>query len=146
MSRDTLFTVIIFYSLVLFIPVSGLLLLMRPQLWHYLLAVFLGLIVGWFDLHTDEVSLTILLLVVLAMFLGFAKPKHAWRWALLLAVWVPLGGLAAGALGFKVVTPQPNWIPSLFAFVPALIGAYGGALVNWTRERLAFENSQQVKT
>ncbi len=137
MPKDILFTVIIFNSLLLFIPVAALLLIVRPQLWHYLFAIFLGIIVGWFDLRTDEVSLTILLLVVFGLFLGFSQPRHAWRWALLLALWVPLGGFVAQAWGLKnIVVPEPNWLPTLFAFVPALVGAYGGAFVNWASARV----------
>ncbi len=132
MTVDKLLTVIIFNSLLLFIPVSAVLLVARPQLWQYLFAVFLGVLTGWFDLRTDEVSLTILLLVVFGLFLGFAQPRHAWRWALILAVWVPLGAFVAGTLRLNgVVQAEPNWLASLFAFVPALVGAYGGALVKW---------------
>jgi hypothetical protein len=137
MPKDILFTVIIFNSLLLFIPVAALLLVVRPQLWHYLFAIFLGIMVGWFDLRADEVSLTVLLLVVFGLFLGFAQPRHAWRWALLLALWVPLGGFVVHAWGLiNVVAHEPNWLPSLFAFIPALLGAYGGAFVNWASTRM----------
>lgn len=137
MSRETLFTVIIFNSLVLFVPLAMLLLYMRPRLWHYLFALFLGLVIGWIDLRSVEVQPTVLLLLVCGMFLGNAQPKHAWRWALLLAVWVPLGGLVALAAGLKTAAPaEPGVFASLIAFIPALIGAYGGVLVNWASSRL----------
>jgi hypothetical protein len=130
MSKATLFTVIIFYSLVLFVPLALILLYLRPRLWHYLLALFLGIMVGWLDLNAAEVQGTVLLLLVFGVFFGFAQPKHAWRWALLLGMWVPLGGLAAQAIGLKTPEP-PNVFGSLIAFVPALLGAYGGALAKW---------------
>lgn len=145
MSKDIAFTVVIFYSLVLFIPVSALLLFVRPRLWHYLLAVFLGIMVGWFDLRTDEVSLTILLLLVFGMFLGFAQPSHAWRWALLLALWVPLGGIVSAVLGRGVAATNSNWPASLFALAPAFIGAYVGAFVSRAAVRLSPPEPQQVK-
>lgn len=146
MLNDKIFTVIIFYSLVLFVPVSALLLLARPKLWHYLLAIFLGMIVGWLDLRSDEVSATILLLLVFGMFLGFAQPRHAWRWALLLAMWVPLGGFFSSALGLtNLPAASPNWLASLVAFIPAFIGAYGGALVSGASRRMSAQDTAQVK-
>lgn len=146
MLNDKIFTVIVFYSLVLFIPVSALLLMVRPILWHYLLAIFMGVIVGWLDLRSDEVSTTILLLVVFGMLLGFAQPRQAWRWAILLAMWVPLGGFLSAALGLRnVAVPNPSWLASLVAFVPAFIGAYGGALVSGASRRFSPEQGGQVK-
>jgi hypothetical protein len=121
---------IVFYSLLLFVPVAVLLLYIRPQLWHYLFALFLGLVIGWIDMHSIEVQPTVLLLLVFGLFMGFAEPKHAWRWAILLAVWVPLGGFAAQVVGLRTAAPaEPGVFASFIAFIPALIGAYGGALV-----------------
>jgi hypothetical protein len=136
MPRDILFTVVVFNSLLLFVPIAMLLLYMRPRLWHYLFALFLGLVIGWLDLHSVEVQPTVLLLLVFGLFLGFAQPRHAWRWALLLAIWVPLGGFAAQVAGLRTAAPaEPGVIASFIAFIPALVGAYGGALVNRASSR-----------
>ena len=129
MSKETLFTVIIFNSLVLFIPLAAALLFFRPRLWHYLFALFLGIVVGWLDRNASEVQGTVLLLLVFGLFMGFAQPKHAWRWALILGAFVPLMGFAAAAFGLKPFTVNET-IGSLIAFVPAFIGTYAGAFVN----------------
>ena len=141
MSTETLFTVVIFNSLVLFVPIAMLLLYLRPQLWHYLFALFLGLVIGWMDMHSVEVQPTVLLLLVFGMFLGFAQPRHAWRWALLLAVWVPLGGFLAQFAGLRTAAPaEPGVIASFIAFIPAFVGAYGGVLVRRASPRLPGES------
>ena len=89
MSAQTLFTVIVFNSLVLFIPVAMLLLYMRPQLWHYLFALFLGLVIGWMDMHSVEVQPTVLLLLVCSWDsrspgtpgVGRSSSLYGYRWA-----------------------------------------------------------------
>jgi glycopeptide antibiotics resistance protein len=129
MSKETLFTVIIFNSLVLFIPLAAVLLYFRPRLWHYLFALFLGIVVGWLDRNASEVQGTVLLLLVFGLFMGFAQPKHAWRWALILGAFVTLMGFAAAAFGLKPFTVNET-IGSLIAFVPAFFGTYSGAFVN----------------
>jgi hypothetical protein len=137
MSREILFTVVLFNSLVLLVPVAMFLLYLRPQLWHYLLALFLGLVIGWIDIRSVEVQPTVLLLIVFGMFLGFAQPSHAWRWALILAIWIPLGGFAAQVVGLQTPAPaEPGVIGSFIAFIPAFIGTYGGVLVNRASSRL----------
>ncbi len=129
MSGEVLFTVVVFNSLALFVPLAALLLYMRPQLWHYLLGLFLGLLVGWIDFRAVEVQPSVLLLVVFGLFLGFAQPRHAWRWALLLALWIPLAAFVAVWLGLKPFSVQET-VGSTIAIIPALVGAYGGAFVN----------------
>ncbi len=129
MSKEVLFTVVVFNSLVLFIPVAMFLLYKRPDLWHYLFGLFLGLLIGWIDFRAVEVQPSVLLLLVFGLFLGFAQPRHAWRWALILGIWIPLGGFAAVWLGLKAFSVQET-IGSMMAFIPALVGAYGGVLVN----------------
>jgi len=128
MSNQTLFTVITFNLLVLFVPVVMFLLYKRPQLWLYLLTLFLGVFVGLTDLRTDDPQLPALLLIVFGLFAGFAQPRRAWQWALILAVWIPFFGAATRVAGLN----PASWADVLFSFIaliPALAGAYAGALV-----------------
>lgn len=145
MPSQTLFTMVVFYSLVLFVPVAMVLLYVRPQLWNFLFALFLGLVIGWIDMRATEVQPTVLMLLVFGLFLGFAQPAHAWRWALLLAVWVPLGGLAAQLAGLRAGAPaEPGVLASFIAFIPALVGSYGGALANRASLRLPGQTRPQL--
>jgi hypothetical protein len=119
---------ITFYLMVLCVPVAAFLLFKWPPLWHLLLALYLGLLVGLTDLRTDDPQLPALLLITFGLFLGFAQPKAAWRWALVLGLWIPVLGLIARAAG--VTNAQfSDVLFSLVALVPALIGAYAGVLV-----------------
>ena len=133
MSTQLLFTMIVFNSLVVFLPIAAILLWLKPNLWLPLLTAFLGILIGLSDLRS-EVQLTFLLLLVFGFFAGYAKPKNAWVWALLLGVWVPLAEFTALAIGLKL-SYRPDILASCVALVPAFIGAYAGVFINWAAER-----------
>lgn len=133
MSSQLLFTMIVFNSLVLFLPLAAILLWLKPNLWLPLLTAFLGVVIGLTDLRSD-VQYTVLLLLVFGFFAGYAKPQYAWVWALLLGIWVPLAEFTALAIGLKL-SYHPDILASSIALVPAFIGAYGGVFVQWAAER-----------
>ncbi len=128
MPPQTLFTVIIFNLMILFLPVAAFLLFKWPRLWHVLLALYLGLLVGLTDLRTDDPQLPALLLITFGLFLGFAQPRAAWRWALVLGLWIPVLGLIARTAG--VTDAQfSDVLVSLVVLVPALVGVYAGVFL-----------------
>ncbi len=129
MSSQVLFTMIVFNALVVFLPIAAILLWLKPNLWLPLLTAFLGVVIGLTDLRSD-VQYTVLLLLVFGFFAGYAKPQHAWVWALLLGIWVPLAEFTAVAIGLKL-SYRPDILTSCVALVPAFIGAYGGVFVQW---------------
>jgi hypothetical protein len=132
---------ITFYLMVLSVPVAAFLLFKWPRLWHLLLALYLGLLVGLTDLRTDDPQLPALLLITFGLFLGFAQPKAAWRWALVLGLWVPALGFIAFAV--KVTPAQLSDVFfSFIALVPALVGAYAGVFVR----RLSSRSGDQGAT
>ncbi len=132
MASQILFTVIVFNSLVLFLPIAAILLWLKPNLWLPLLTAFLGVIIGLSDLKSD-VQMTFLLLLVFGFFAGYAKPQYAWLWAILLGIWVPLTEFTAFAVGLKLAY-RPDILASCVALVPAFIGAYGGVAVQWASQ------------
>ena len=69
------------------------------------LAAVLGLGIGWLDLHTTEVVVTILPLLLAGLLLGLLQPTGAWRWALLLAVGFPAMAVVARLLGLSTAEP-----------------------------------------
>jgi hypothetical protein len=139
MPTQLLFTMIVFNSLVFFLPIAAILLWLKPNLWLPLLTTFLGILIGLSDLRS-EVQLTFLLLLVFGFFAGYAKPKNAWVWALLLGMWVPFAEFTALAIGLKL-SYRPDILASCVALVPAFIGAYGGAFVQWAATRTKKETS-----
>jgi len=126
---QTLFNMIGFHTLVLFFPAAILVLWLRPKLWVHALSLFLGMLTGLISLRGDDPQFPVLLLLVFGFFAGFARPRRAWIFALLLAIWVPVtlvAGLFAG-----VVRGQPFGVPaSCIAFVPALVGVYIGVFIH----------------
>ena len=100
------------------------------------LAVGLGLVVGWIDLHTTEVSVTIVALLGTGLLLGIVQPVAAWRWAVLIVLGIPI------MEAFAVITGTPTAEPVRFdvrivlvTFVFALLGSYGGAGIGRLRRR-----------
>ena len=143
MSNQGLFTVIVFNSLVLFLPVAAILLWLKADLWLPLLMIFLGVIIGLSDLRSD-VQLTALLLLTFGFFAGYAKPKYAWVWALLLGIWVPLAEFTALAIGLKL-SYRPDILASAIALVPAFVGAYAGVVIQWAAARTGASSKIDVK-
>ena len=92
------------------------------------LAIGFGLLTGYVDFHSDEVQLPALLLLVFAFLLGFAQPKGAWRWAVVVGTGVPLARLIGITLGYAAPYPTDSSIVFLPVIV-ALAGAYSGALI-----------------
>ena len=119
---------ICFNLLILYFLLSIAVLWWWPKLWPRLLAAFLGMIIGLLDLHSSEVQMSLLMLLVLGFFCGFAEPKRAWFTAGLLAMWIPIVTVAALLCG--VIRGQPFGVPATgLAFVPALVGTYSGVFV-----------------
>ena len=134
MNERILFTMAWFHALVLFLPLSMFLLYKWPKLWHHLLAVFLGLIIAIIDLHSDEVQFSVLMLLAFGFFLGFDEPSRAWRWGMLLAIWIPVMHLASTIVKGSYENFWNEAIFSFIAIVPALIGAYAGRFIRNKRQ------------
>ena len=94
------------------------------------LAFALGLCIGWVDIHTTEVSVTIVALLGAGLVLGLLQPRAAWRWAVLLAIGLPVVealGRLAGVRTAEPITLDPR--VTLVALGFALVGCYAGVLV-----------------
>jgi hypothetical protein len=89
------------------------------------LFVALGLVLGWLDLHVTEVIVTILALVAFGLLPSLIQPAAAWRWALLVAIGLPIVAVGAIKFGLRTAEPvQPDLRITLVALVFALLGAY----------------------
>ncbi|HEX7588077.1 MAG TPA: hypothetical protein VF478_07170 [Anaerolineae bacterium] len=143
MSTQVLFTVIVFNSLVILLPVAAVLLWLKADLWLPLLTMFLGIIIGLSDLRND-VQLAALLLLAFGFFAGYAKPNYAWVWALLLGIWVPLAEFTALAIGLKL-SYRPDILASAIALIPAFVGAYAGVAIQWAATRTNSNSKIDVK-
>ena len=146
MHHQVWFTVLWFNSLVLFLPISMLLLYKWPDLWHLLLSLFLGILTGIFDLRTDEIQFPALLLLVFGFFLGFSQPKNAWRWALMLGVWVPTFEMARIVMEGSMDKFISEGIGSLLALVFAFAGSYAGTFLQTVIRKKKVTSNTQPQT
>lgn len=95
-----------------------------------LVAVSVGLGIGWLDIHTTEVGVTIVALLCAGLFCGFFRPTAAWLWALLLALGLPAMAMLGRVLRVRV--PEPVHLDPRIVLVAlgfALAGCYSGVLV-----------------
>ena len=96
------------------------------------LAVALGLVVGWLDLHVTEVVVTILALLTFGMLLGLIQPTAAWRWALLIAIGLPIMSIAAIKFGWRTAEPvQLDLRVTIVVLLFALLGVYIGVFIRY---------------
>lgn len=106
----------------------------------YLVAVSGGIFIGYSDEHASEPQGTVLALLALTFVMGLVQPVRAWRWPILVGLWVPLLDFLLAAPG----SPEPHggglhgfWsYLALLAFVEAI--GFGGAYVGAGLRRLAF--------
>lgn len=93
-------------------------------------AAIAGLGIGWLDLHTTEVTVTILALLVTGGALGLLRPGASWWLAGVAVLGLPVMDGVALLAGMRTAEPvqlDPRvWLVTL---VFALVGAGAGALV-----------------
>ena len=106
--------------------------------WICLILAFAGgIFAGWVDFNNDEPQATVLVILVVTFLLGMILPGKAWLWAIIVSVSIPGVYLFMRSQGYLPASPpSPAWYASLLSIIPALIGAYIGALT-----RVIFNNA-----
>jgi hypothetical protein len=102
---------------------------MRPRSdWFiYLVAVLFGLSAGFLEITISDLLVTAIFVMFATMVLGFIRPQRAWRWMVLVAVFVPVLRLAAYLL-LNRYTDRAQVLESVFGFLTGTVGAYAGVL------------------
>jgi len=96
--------------------------------WFYALAAVLGIFAGWVDVMLGDLLFTALLVLAPSMLIGALRPARAWRWTIVVGACVPVADLLANLMwAHKMERAQVY--ESFLAFLPALVGAYGGAFM-----------------
>jgi len=99
----------------------------KSDVFIYLLAVLFGLGAGLLEITVGDLLATALCLLISTLVLGFLRPRRAWRWTVVVAVFVPLMRLAA----YLVMNQKPYraqiWESGL-GFVTGIAGSYAGAM------------------
>jgi hypothetical protein len=111
----------------------------RNDLPIYFLGMVLGLATGWTQIKIHDLLVTALLVLASTMLLGALRPDKPWRWTLAVSPLVPI--IQALALWFFTEKPTAAEIyESLLAFLPGIVGAYGGSVL-----RKAVHNIREEK-
>lgn len=119
-----------FHLMAAYLPLSAVVLFFRPASWPYLLALFLGLFLGFVDLGATDVQGPALLLLTLSMFVAYASPAAPWRWGILTGIWIPAFGIARWyAAGSPSLPGGHPWDASM-ALVFSFAGSYSGSLIH----------------
>jgi hypothetical protein len=97
----------------------------KSDIFFYFLAVLLGMAAGLLQITIGDLLVVTIFVVISTLVLGYLRPPSAWRWALVVGIFVPLFQLAA----YLLVTQRPYraqvW-GSLLGLVTAVAGAYLG--------------------
>jgi|SRR5579872_3268931 len=110
--------------------------LLNLNLWPLATAVMLGAVAGWCNLHTDEVWFVLLVVLVFGFGQGFAHPRGAWGWGMVIGACVPFTQWLALCYGWR--TPYPNDLRGIGTAFGALVTAgflaacFGAAMRGWT--------------
>jgi hypothetical protein len=95
-----------------------------------IVALIGGFVAGVVDFNNNEPQAAVLVIIFFAGLLGFAQPRKAWRWALIVGLGVPIVYLIATAFGYQPKSlPEPGWYASLIALIPAFFSTYCGVLL-----------------
>jgi hypothetical protein len=95
-----------------------------------IVALIGGFVAGAVDFNNDEPQAAVLVIIFFTGLLGFAQPRKAWRWALIVGLGVPIVYLIATALGYSSKgVPEPGWYASLIALIPAFLSTYCGVVL-----------------
>ena len=95
---------------------------------HYVLAILFGVLAGWVDVKIGDLLFTALLVLAPCILLGTLRPERPWRWTVAVGVFVPV----ADFLAYLIMAQKPDRAQiyeSFLAFLPGLVGAYGGSLM-----------------
>lgn len=103
-------------------------------------AILVSIVLGYVNLHNDEVQMPLAILLLSTFLLGFFQPKQAWRWAVIIGLGVPLSSLVSLKIGvFYPCRPgHPyscegagsvgNAVSTFALLIPALVSTYLGVL------------------
>ena len=87
---------------------------------QYLLAAACGVLAGWIDIKIGDLLFTALIVLASCMALGFARPRKAWRWVVLVGFFVPI--IEWLAYAFLSQKPERAQIyESFLAFLPGIV-------------------------
>lgn len=101
----------------------------------YVLAALCGIGTGAIDVAVDDLLFTALLVLAACMLMGLLRPRHPWRWVIVVVIFIPLSELAAHLL-LRIQPSKEQVYGSFLTALPGIAGAYGGAVMRHVLENL----------
>ena len=89
-------------------------------------AILAGTFAAYVDFHATEVQATLLVLMATTFVLGYAAPKGAWRWALIIAALLPAMHLASVVLHGGHSNERHPYFSRFMILVPASVACFTG--------------------
>jgi Na+-transporting NADH:ubiquinone oxidoreductase subunit NqrB len=99
---------------------------MKSDALVYVFAVLLGISAGLLEIMLGDVLITSLFVLVSTLVLGYIRPRRAWRWILVVGIFVPIIQFAAYFLLAQTPYRAQIWESGL-GFVTGTAGCYCGA-------------------
>ena len=104
-------------------------------------AVLVSALLGYVNLHNDEVELPLAILLVTSFLLGLVRPRFAWLWAAIVALSIPVSSLLSLKIGVYYPrrpghpyscepTTLTNAISTSVLLVPALLSTCAGVFLS----------------
>jgi O-antigen ligase len=101
----------------------------------YVLAIVLGAGAGVLEIKVGDLLATALFVLVSTLFLGFLRPRNAWRWIVVVGFFVPLARLLALVFMNQRPYHAQIWTSGL-GFVTGIAGSYAGAMLRLAVDEL----------
>jgi len=102
---------------------------------YYVVGLLSGAGVGYVDVRVEDLLLTAVLIACACMFLGFMRAQRAWRWVVLVPLFIPLGQVLAYKVAGQRLT-RMDLSETFVALIPAIAGAACGAVARNAIRRL----------
>ena len=93
----------------------------------WILAALFAVGIIWLDRWLNDISLSLVVVVLTALVLGVIWREYAWNWGLITGVALPAANLVNRAVHHASLVPGLLYI---IAFIPSFVGAYMGAFLN----------------
>jgi hypothetical protein len=102
---------------------------------YYIIGLLSGAGVGYVDVRVEDLLLTAVLIACACMLLGFMRPQRAWRWVVLVPLFIPVGQVLAYKVAGQRIT-RMDLSETFVALIPAIAGAACGAVARNAIRRL----------
>ncbi len=112
----------------------------------YFLCLLFGAFSGWLIIALPDQGpdFTALPMVFFAMAAACIQPRKPWRWAIVIAVFIPIARL--GAYFFFVNKPRTSEVwESFLAILPAIVGTYAGQFTRSTIHNIFDKGGKETK-